>query len=244
MNQWFDIHSHIIPGIDDGSVSLQQTKNMLKIAYDEGIGSLFATPHYSVGCVNEEVKKLEEKLGLVKEIAKEIDPNFQVILGNELYYSEDIIGHLRQGKALTLGGTRYVLVEFWEDESYENIKTGIHRLLIYGYLPILSHIERYNNLVDDLEKIQKLVDLGAYTQINTECISRRWGNTKATKLCRDIIELNMLHFLGTNCHSDYKRGPYMRKGVAYLKGRFGEELIKRLLIENPKTLLKNTYIYN
>ena len=54
----------------------------------------------------------------------------------------------------------------------------------------------------------------------------------------------MLHFLGTNCHSDYRRAPYMKKAVTYLKRKFGEEVINRLLIDNPQVLLKNEYIYS
>lgn len=214
MSGWTDIHSHILPCVDDGSVSLKQSRKMLEIAYKERITSIFATPHYSVGCVNMDVKELKKKHALLSDIAKDIDPSFMVLLGNELYYSEDIIRHLRQGKALSLNETRYVLVEFPSKESFENIKTGVHRLLIYGYLPIISHIERYDSLIDNLGNIETL------------------------------IEYDMLHFLGTNCHSDYRRAPYMKKGVVYLKRKFGNEVIDRLLIDNPQILLKNEYIYS
>ena len=124
MNGWTDIHSHILPCVDDGSVSLKQSRKMLEIAYKEGITSMFATPHYSVGCVNMEVKELKKRYESVSDIARDIDQAL-VLLGNELYYSEDIIRHLRQGKALTLNETRYVLVEFPSKESFDNIKTGI-----------------------------------------------------------------------------------------------------------------------
>lgn len=243
MNQWFDIHSHILPGVDDGSVSMEQTRKMLKIAFNEGIGNLFATPHYGVGCVNKGLEELKEKYEIVNNAAKEIDADFQIILGNELYYSEDIIRHLRENKALTLGGTRYVLVEFRDNESFKNIKTGIHRLLIYGYLPILSHVETYSSLMDNYENIQKLVDLGAYMQMNTSSITEGI-RSESRKRCKKLIKYNLVHFLGTNSHSDYKRTPCMRKGVNYLYRKYGKEMINRLLIENPKTLLRNEYIYN
>lgn len=243
MNGWTDIHSHILPCVDDGSVSLKQSRKMLEIAYKEGITSMFATPHYSVGCVNMEVKELKKRYESVSDIARDIDPSFKVLLGNELYYSEDIIRHLRQGKALTLNETRYVLVEFPSKESFDNIKTGIHRLLIYGYLPIISHVERYTSLMDKLENIQTLINLGAYTQINISTVQGDVGKNKR-KFCKDLITYDMLHFLGTNCHSDYRRAPYMKKAVTYLKRKFGEEVINRLLIDNPQVLLKNEYIYS
>lgn len=242
MNKWFDIHSHILPCVDDGSVSLEQSRNMLKIAYDQGIRTIFATPHYSVGCVNMELNILKKQYSLVKNIAKEISPNLEVMLGHELYYSEDIINHLRKGQALTLNGTRYVLVEFHRKENYENIKIGLHRLLIYGYFPIIAHIERYECLRDNLENVEELIDLGSYTQMNTSSLTGR-ENKVQKKFCKALIEHEMLHFLGSNCHNDYARDPYIKKGLIYLKRRFGEKLINRLLIDNPMTLLKNEYIY-
>ena len=243
MSGWTDIHSHILPCVDDGSVSLKQSRKMLEIAYKEGITSMFATPHYSVGCVNMEVEELKKNHASVSNIARDIDPSFEVLLGNELYYSEDIIRHLRQGKALTLNETRYVLVEFPSKESFDNIKTGVHRLLIYGYLPIISHVERYGSLMDNLGNIQTLIDLGVYTQINISTVLGDLGKSQR-RFCKDLIEYEMLHFLGTNCHSDYRRAPYMKKGIVYLKRRYGDELIDRLLIDNPRILLKNEYIYS
>lgn len=243
MRGWIDIHSHILPCVDDGSVSLKQSRKMLEIAYKEGITTMFATPHYSVGCVNMEIGEIKKKHNLVSNIAKDIDPNFKVFLGNELYYSEDIIRHLRQGKALSLNETRYVLVEFPSMESFDNIKAGLHRLLVYGYLPIIAHIERYSCLMDNLENIQSLIDLGVYTQINISTALGNLGKSQR-RFCKDLIEYDMLHFLGTNCHNDYRRAPYMKKGIVYLKRRFGDQLINRLLIDNPQTLLNNEYIYS
>lgn len=243
MNEWFDIHSHILPSIDDGAVSLEKSRNMLKIAYEEGIATIFATPHYAVGAVNIEISELYKKQTLVNDVAKDIDPSIKVLLGNEIYYSEDVIRHLREGKALTLANTRYVLVEFSKYDSFEKIKTGIHRLLIYGYLPIISHVEDYPCLMDDLQNIEKLLDLGTYTQVNVSSLTGAIGDSNK-KNSTTLIKNKMVHFLATNSHSDYKRGPYMKKGVRYLKRKFGDRLVDHLLIDNPKTLLKNEYIYN
>jgi protein-tyrosine phosphatase len=242
LNHFIDIHSHILPAVDDGSVSLMQTRNMLKIAYEEGIHYIIATPHYGVGCRNPEKEELKKKLDLVQQEAGKIDPSYRVELGNELYYSEDIIEHLRKEKAFTLAGTRYVLVEFAKEDDYLTIKTGIHRLLIYGYLPILAHVESYESLYQNYEGIYDIIRLGGYMQMNIGSLTETRPN-KRTVFCRKLLEYELIHILGTDSHSDYlHRAPRMREGITYLRKKYGEELLNRILLENTGKLLKNQYI--
>lgn len=241
MNHWIDIHSHILPAVDDGSVSMLQTKNMLKIAHEEGIHYIIATPHYGVGCLNTDVEVLKHKLELVRQEAQQIDKNFRIELGNELYYADDIIEHLRKKKALTLAGTRYVLVEFnrWDDYGY--IKTGLHRLLIHGYLPILAHVERYDCLYDNFDGIDSLIHLGAYMQINISSITGRLSD-RETRYCKKLLDYGMIHFVCTDSHSDHKRAPRMKEGMLRIKRRYGEQAIHQIFIENTNKVINNQFI--
>jgi protein-tyrosine phosphatase len=242
LNQWIDIHSHILPSVDDGSVNIEQTRNMLKMAYEEGIIHMIATPHYGAGCRNPDIKELQRKLKQVQEEAKKIDENFQIELGNELYYSEDIIEHLRKKMALTLANTRYVLVEFPADESFRNIRTGLHRLLIYGYLPILAHVERYEALFHNFEGIEELIKLGVYTQVNIKSLQGSVLDSRKG-FCRRLLDEGYIHFIATDAHSDHNRDARMGKGVDYIYKRYGSELVNQLLVKNTKQLLENKYIY-
>lgn len=242
LNQWIDIHSHILPAVDDGSVSLMQTRNMLQIAYDEGIHFIIATPHYGVGCRNPDKEELKKKLDLVQQEAGKIDPSYRVELGNELYYSEDIIEHLRKKEAFTLAGTRYVLVKFSGEDDYATIKTGLHRLLIYGYLPILAQVEKYECLYQNFEGIYNIIRLGGYMQMNIGSLTESRHN-KRTAFCKKLIEYELVHILGTDSHSDSSpRAPRMQEGILFLRRKYGESLVKKILIENTDKLLKNEYI--
>ncbi|WFR57872.1 hypothetical protein QA584_01975 [Anaerocolumna sp. AGMB13025] len=241
MNQWIDIHCHILPAVDNGSVNMKQTKNMLKIAHEEGIHSIIATPHYGVGCRNPDQEELKRKLELVREEAKQIDESFCIELGNELYFSDDIIEHLRKKKALTLAGTRYILVEFASDEAYNTIKTGLHRLLIYGYLPVLAHVENYECLYQNYEGIYDMIRLGVYMQMNISSITGGYANRRAGH-CRKLIEYELVHILGTDAHSDYVRAPRIMEGIEVIRKKYGADLIQKLLTENTNKLLQNQYI--
>ncbi len=241
MNQWIDIHSHILPAVDNGSVSMSQTKNMLKIAYEEGISHIVATPHYGVGCRNPDFQELENKLELVRREAEQIDKNFRVDLGNEVYFSDDIIEHLRKKKALTLAGTRYILVEFASCEDYRIIKTGLHRLLIYGYLPVLAHVEQYEALYQNYEGIYDMIRLGAYMQMNISSIIGKSTDRRVTH-CKKLMEYDLIHILGTDAHSDYGRTPRLKEGLSVIKKKFGDSLVNKLLLDNTRKLLNNQYI--
>jgi protein-tyrosine phosphatase len=241
LNQWIDIHSHILPAVDDGSVSMMQTKNMLQIAYDEGITFIIATPHYGVGCLNVGKEVLQKKLDMVRQIAEEIDENFRIELGNELFFSDDIIEHLRKQKALTLAGTRYVLVEFAKDVEYMYMRTGLHRLLIHGYYPVLAHVERYECLYQKYEDIYDLIRLGVYMQMNISSILGNITDRRAV-FCKKLIDYELVHLISTDSHSDHRRAPRMREGLKHIQKKFGDDIVKRLLIENTTKLLNNQHI--
>lgn len=241
MNQWIDIHNHILPAVDDGSVSMKQTKNMLKIAYEEGIHYIIATPHYGAGCRNTDISELTDKLDLVRQEAKQIDEDFRIDLGNEIYYSEDILEDLRKKKALTLAGTRYVLVEFSSDEAYKDIKTGLRRLLIHGYLPVLAHAEKYECLYRSYKEISDLIWLGAYMQMNISSITDGYASRRAVH-CRKLLDYGLIHILGTDAHSDYIRAPRMLEGLAFIRKKYGDFMIDQLLVENTLKLLHNERI--
>lgn len=239
--QWIDIHSHILPDTDNGAVDLKQAIAMLEMANKANITVIIATPHYGVGCRNPEPIELYKKLAQVREQAEKINKNMTIELGNELYYSEDIIRHLRQEKALTLAKTRYVLVKFSATDSYEEIKTGIHRLLIYGYLPILSQAETYTCLYGEYEKIYELIRLGAYMQLNLSSLSQGFRNQEATH-AKKLLDYGLIHMLGTDSHSVSGKSEEVKRGLRLVQKRYARSNLTDLLIGNPGKMLRNQHI--
>lgn len=163
---YMDMHTHILPGLDDGSQSMEQTVNMLKTAYDEGIRVIVATPHFGIrnpGFRLDEARKVLEE---ARRKADEITPGLKLLLGNELYYSAGIAESLERGEASTIGGTSYALVEFSTGDSREKIYQCVNELTWKGYRPIIAHLERYRCLEGDVETVRDLVSRGAAVQIN------------------------------------------------------------------------------
>lgn len=238
---YIDIHTHILPGIDDGSESMEQTVEMLRIAAKEQIRTIIATPHYVAGAHNPTVEKLRGIREQVQQEATKLFGDFNLLLGNELYYSESIIEELKSGRALTLADSNYVLVEFSVNADYQTLYRGIRELLRSGYAPILAHMERYYCLHKREDLIRELIKLGCYIQMNCNSLIGGMLNSEATRN-RKMLNKGLVHFLGSDCHSDRMRAPVMETAVKYLQKKCDDRQIEEIVIDNPLKILENTYI--
>lgn len=238
---YFDIHSHILPGVDDGAKDIEQTQRMLHIALEEGIRRIIATPHFEMGNHNTEEATLKKALEQAQDKALQLDQNFQLFLGNEILYSMDIIEALKRGEALTMAGSRYILVEFLPQVSYSELREGLNRCIQSGYIPILAHAERYLTLVRDISHVEEIMNLGAYIQLNLSSILGGVMNARAN-FCKKLLNRDMVHFLATDAHGDKIRAPYMKEAIAFLIKRYGESYVQGLLWDNPMKMLKDQYI--
>jgi protein-tyrosine phosphatase len=238
MKGYFDIHNHLLPGLDDGSHSMDETRSMLLQAYDEGIRIIVATPHYCAGRSVISVNKMREVLAEVVLTLEEETEKVQVILGNELEYNSDMLDSLRKGEALTIDDTRYILVEFKAYDTFNQIRVGLYHCLMAGYIPILAHAERYHCLVKSPNLVEELVKLGTYIQINMSGILGMRLNPK-TSFCHRLLKKGLVHFLGTDAHGSIHRVVKMKNAVQCIRKKYGDNLAQRLLWDNPMIMLAN-----
>lgn len=241
MPGYYDIHNHILPGVDDGPQDMDETRRMLLIAYEEGIRNIIATPHYVAGGTNTPAERLMEICYEVNQIAESVAEEFHVLLGNELLYSSELIPALKAGMARTMAGTRYILVEFIPDASFREIRDGLNNCIYAGYIPVLAHSERYHCLVKTPSLVSKLIRLGVYIQINFYYIRSGLFDSKV-RFCRRLLRNKQVHFIGTDAHGAYYRVPKVKAKVSFLKRKYGENFVSQLLMDNPKTLLRNKHL--
>lgn len=241
VNDFVDLHSHILPGVDDGSKNMDQSVRMLRMAIAEGIRTIIATPHYMVGAKNCPVLQLRSVGDELQKEAAKIDPNMRILLGNEIYYSESVLEAIQSGAALTLSGSRYVLIEFSPKDSFNHIFRGLSGLISAGYLPIVAHMERYGCLHKNSSFAEELINLGCYLQMN--CTSLIGGLLDSdAKYHRRLVEQGLIHFLGSDCHDDKVRVPSMARAWKQLQKKYDEEVLNRIFYEHPFKVLENTYI--
>lgn len=241
MSGFIDIHNHLLPGVDDGPKSIEQSINMLRIAYAEGIRTIIATPHYQEGRYMVSKVALEQKLTEVITAAKKAGIPMDIFLGCEIYYSHECVRLLKEKVIPTMAGTKYVLVEFMPLADSRYIKNALQEILLEGFRPILAHIERYEALTKDYAFIEDLLDLGVYTQVNAASLTGESG--KSLRLVtKKLLKNNMVQFVATDAHNEMKRVPKIKKCYEILRKKYGEVYAGELLRENQINLFPLTAV--
>ena len=239
---WVDIHAHILPGVDDGASDWEETNEMLRRAYEQGITHIIATPHYVSG---QDTHSLREMVKKLRETAFSISENMMVDLGQEVQYFEELPSFLEQGKVLTLSGSRYVLVEFLPGDGYMRLFRAVRSLVQSSYLPVIAHAERYNCLKEN-GRTMELVRGGAYMQMNAGSLGGGLFDRRAAWCRKEILRGN-IHFIATDMHGVVIRPPELGEAVRWMarQNRNGQDagwMVKRLLRQNQEHILRDTVL--
>lgn len=234
---FIDIHAHVLPGVDDGARTMEEACELLKKSFEQGARAVIATPHYSRRRGADGLYELAEAL---QNNIREILPEFHIYLGQELYYHEALVEHLKAGTALTLAGSRYALVEFEPMTPYETVFRGIRKLCQAGYIPVLAHMERYICLRTE----RNLVDLegsGCIFQMNYESLD---GNLfrKDVRWCRKQVMLGRIQLLGTDMHRLDFRPPETSRARKWLTSHVSSEMLERMMYCNPIHIINDEKI--
>lgn len=189
-----DIHSHILPNVDDGSRSMEMSKAMLSAYVGQGVGKVICTPHQNRDCANTD--NIKRAYSMLKNEAK--DYPVELYLGAEIYYYPKMIEDLSSGKLLTINGSKYVLVEFSTREATD-IAEAVYEIVLAGYIPIVAHIERYPYLSrDDYFAIK---NNGGFIQINAGAVLYR----DTLKRVKFLLKNDLVDAVGSDCHDDKNR---------------------------------------
>lgn len=231
--KYIDIHSHILPGLDDGAKSMEKSLEMLEIAREEGISKIILTPHNmpGKGCPTREV--LEERMSQLRESAREAGIQIELYLGTEYFYREEVSELLERGEAVTMASSRYVLLEFYPGEDTSYIFNTVREVYSLGYKPVIAHVERYERLMKNKDDIKALKKMGALLQVNVSYIVGEYGHWRKMQVNR-LLKERLVDFVATDAHSTGKRAPRLKKCAAYLYKKYGEEYADALLFGNAQ----------
>lgn len=231
-----DIHTHILPGVDDGAKDWETCLNMLQKSAECGVQKVIATPHYFPwkqkstpmeieALCREAQKKLLKKHGITMDIYP----------GNEIYYSTDAIQDLKEGKMLTLAGSRYILVEFDPRSSYQVFCRAVKEFRDAGYIPIVAHMERYE-CMSQASKMQELKDMGALFQMNVEAFQGGFFDSDSRWSKKCLLE-EQVDFLASDMHGLHRRTPIAEEELLWIRKKLNPKYQKVLLYENAQAIL-------
>ena len=236
-----DVHSHILPNIDDGSRSIEETFNLIKEAKEAGFEGIVCTSHYMENYYETNRPEREVWINAIHENLENKNIDMNLYLGNEIYMSDNIIELLEDGKATTMNDTSYVLFELPMNAEPMNLYDMVYEMQQYKIVPILAHPERYSFVQTDPELIYDLIDKGVLMQANYGSIIGQYGK-KAQMRVQKFLENNMIHMLGTDVHRQNTIYPKIPEIILELKSLIGEEKVKELTTINPELVINNKRI--
>ena len=236
-----DFHSHILPNIDDGSRSIEETFNLIKEAKNVGFDAIISTSHYMENYYETDTPEREVWINAIYENLQAKNIDIKLYLGNEIYLSENIIKLLEEGKASTINDTSYVLFEMPLNIEPMNLYDMVYEMMQYKLVPILAHPERYSFVQKDPELIYDLIQKGVLMQGNYGSIIGQYGE-KAQIIIKKFLKNNMIHFLGTDVHRQNTIYPRIPECLSEINSLIGEEKLEELSTTNPSLALKNKRI--
>ena len=230
-----DIHSHILPLLDDGAKSMEEALEMARIAASDGIHRMVCTPHMFNGISsNPEPSEVLDRVGALQEaIGKE---GLRVMPGNEVHFSHQIIEKVRTRGVTNVNRQNYMLVEFPTLNVPVGAKELFEELLSNGVHPILVHPERNAQIQTRRSMVAEFVEQGVYVQLTAMSVTGEFGS--AAKNCAEsLLRHNCVHFLATDAHRAERRPPILSRGRDAAAAIIGAERAGKLVYTNPLAVI-------
>ena len=235
---FFDLHTHILCGVDDGARTEQETREMLRMAYEDGTRAICLTPHYSPYLFGDTSASSERAFERLREYAATEYPDLALYLGHELGYHEACVQALNDGRCRTLAGSRYLLVDFPASVGFFELKSAMERLLCLGYRPVLAHAERYRALAHRVGWVREFVGMGGLIQLNAGSATGDFWRGCRT-LWIKLVREKLAHVISSDGHNTDTRPPRISVCLPLLEKYCTPEEIGRLTWKNALTIVEN-----
>lgn len=233
-----DVHTHILPGIDDGSKDIEETFKILREACEAGFSDVFATSHYIEGEYEFNKTDREYIIEAIMEKVAEEGLNITIHNGAEGYISNELPNLIREEVVPTLGESRYVLFELPLRAKVMYTNEVINKLIQMKLIPIIAHPERYELIQDEPSIAIEWVEQGALLQSNYASIIGRYG-IKAKETLLKLLDANAVHFLGTDNHRSNSIYTRMEEIKKEFRRKIGRDKFYELSETNPRCILNN-----
>ena len=234
-----DIHCHILPEVDDGPKSWEIAETMCRIAWQDGIRHMVATPHandryfYDRAYLSQLLRQLQERIG----------PSPQLSLGCDFHLSYDNMqAALQTPEQWCIANTRYLLVEFSNFGIPPAIDDWLVQMCGRDITPIITHPERNPILQKTPERILLWKESGCAVQITASALTGSWGD-RAGEIARSLLKKDAVHFIATDSHDTTRRPPILSKARRVVEKEFGTGRARALVQDNPAAVLSNKVLF-
>lgn len=239
--RYFDIHNHILPGVDDGAQNIEEAMQMIELAHNEGTESLILTPHYTRGRNKYTLEELRQRFTEFETEVHKKYPAMKLYLGNEVLYEDGVVEDLKNGLIQTMNNTKYVLVEFNIRIPYNQMYEAIRKITHARFRPIIAHVERYHCLTKHIDRLDELIGMETNFQMNISSVYGGLMDEKA-RWCKKLVKEGYISFFGTDAHDLENRAPYVKDYTEWIRKKCGEDYLEQAFYENPERMIHNKYI--
>ena len=235
----YDLHAHILPGVDDGAVTPQDTLAMSRVAAETGTKVVLATPHRKDVTENWSVAHLHTLISDMDSQNRDHGIELSLVLGMENHLDTDLPEEIEAGRALSMNGTRYILIEmpfFGRPDFIEETLTEVQSM---GLVPVLAHPERIEAFQDDPDILRRFIDKGMMSQITSNSLIGFWGE-EVRDFTRYLLKNGMAHVMASDSHHPVGgRSPRMDVGLEEAAEIVGYDAALAMLVDTPRAILED-----
>lgn len=233
-----DLHSHILPGIDDGSKSLDMSLEMARIAVADGIHTMACTPHIYPGMFMNEAAGISQARDRLQAELDRAGIALKLVVGADVHLVPGLLKEIREGRVPTLHGSRYLLLEPSHTVAPPHFEESVFNLVASGYTPVITHPERLTWVEDHYPVFARLIQQGAWMQVTAGALTGVFGQ-RARYWGEKFLAEGRTHILASDAHSTGGRRPQLSEGLRVAERLVGSAEAARLVMERPQAILEN-----
>ncbi len=228
-----DIHTHILPAVDDGSKSWEMSLEMCSIARNDGVTHIVASPH----CNYEYQYDRRAHETRLDQLRERFNSDLLFTLGCDFHMSYDNVQDaIANPRKYAIGDGPYILVEFSDYSIPPSIADALHEMIIAGMVPVITHPERNPILQQHPETVLDWIELGCVAQVTANSITGFWGSAPK-KISKWLLERNAVHVIASDAHDPRRRTPVLSEGRRAAASIVGEEVAELLVLGNPQAIV-------
>lgn len=235
-----DIHTHILPNIDDGANSLDEAIDIIKIQKKSGVSEIIATPHLYKGNLSAKISDVSNAYTQLMDRLLEENIDIKIHTGHEICFHSDVIEMIRRKEFMTLADSDYILIEL-SNNILDDVPNILYEIKLLGYIPILAHIERYNKIYQNEKLLKKIINEGVHLQINADSIFANHRSSEY-KFSKYLLDNNLVCFIATDCHNTTDRKPALDKCYNKICAIYGKKYAEEIFCNNPRSIISNNII--
>ena len=233
-----DLHSHLLPGIDDGAPDLETSLEMARIAVADGITTMACTPHIYPGLYENNGPDILRRVAVLQADLENAGIALTLVAGCDAHLTPTMVAELNSGHIPTLAGSRYFLFEPPHHVAPPRLEQSVLATLDAGYMPIITHPERLSWIESHYDTMKALARAGAWMQLTAGSITGRFGK-RAQYWSERMLDEGLVHLVATDAHNLRNRKPLMADAVSMVAARLGDAAARDMVLTRPRMVLDN-----